>query len=127
MPYYLFQHPKTKEVREIFFLMNDEKNYHGEKDESKVEWKRIFTVPQASIDVRIDPFDKTAFIRKTEAKKDTFGAMWDQSAELSKKREEKLGHDPVKEAYFDNYKKHRNGVAHSKDKRKNTLTKKRTK
>ena len=37
MPIYLFQHPETEEVAELFFGMNDEKKYI---DEDGTEWKR---------------------------------------------------------------------------------------
>jgi hypothetical protein len=42
--------------------MNDEKIYI---DENGTKWNREFTVPQASIDVNIDPFSKKAFMDKT--------------------------------------------------------------
>lgn len=41
MPLYLFQHPTSEEVTEVFFHMNDEpKEYIDDKE---VRWERIFT------------------------------------------------------------------------------------
>jgi hypothetical protein len=102
MPYYLFSHPKSKEVREIFFHMNDEKVYI---DEDGLQWFREFTVPQASIDVNIDPYSKRAFMDKTN-KTGTFGEMFDLSKELSEKRGGKQN-DPVKKTFQKNHKQKR--------------------
>jgi hypothetical protein len=103
MPYYLFSHPETKEIREIFFHMNDEKIYI---DENRTQWKREFVVPQASIDVNIDPHSKRAFMDKTR-KAGTFGDMFDLSKELSEKRGG-TENDPVKKSYVKDWKKTRN-------------------
>lgn len=102
MPYYLFSHPDTGEVREIFFHMNDEKIY---LDENNLKWNREFVVPQASIDANIDPFSKRAFMDKT-AKAGTFGEMFDLSKELSEKRGGK--NDPIKQDYKKDWKTKRN-------------------
>jgi hypothetical protein len=103
MPYYLFSHPKTKKVCEIFFHMNDEKVYI---DENGLKWNREFVVPQASIDTNIDPYSKRAFMEKTN-KAGTFGEMMDLSKELSDKRGGGKN-DPVKKEYTKNWKQKRN-------------------
>ena len=41
--------------------------------------------------------------------------MWDRSKELSEKRKEKEGRDPVQQQYFKDYSKKRKGVKHPKD------------
>ena len=103
MPYYLFSHPDTEEVREIFFHMNDEKVYI---DENNLKWNREFVVPQASMDTNIDPYSKPAFMDKTN-KAGTFGEMMDLSKELSEKRGG-VKNDPVKKGYTKDWKKKRN-------------------
>lgn len=103
MPYYLFSHPKTKKVCEIFFHMNDEKVY---TDERGVKWNREFVVPQASIDTNIDPYSKRAFMDKTN-KAGTFGEMMDLSKELSEKRGGNQN-DPIKKSYVKDWKQKRN-------------------
>jgi len=109
MPIYVYKHPETDECREIFQGMNDEHVY----SEEGVEWQRVFLSPNASIDSSIDPFSKKQFIDATENKKGTIGDMMDMSKELSEKRAEKIGgKDPVKEKFYDNYAKERNGAAH---------------
>jgi hypothetical protein len=99
MPYYLFSHPETEEVKEIFFHMNDEKVYI---DKNGLKWKRTFVVPQASIDTNIDPYSKRAFMDKTN-KAGTFGEMMDLSKELSEKRGG-AKNDPVKKQYVRDWK-----------------------
>jgi hypothetical protein len=54
-------------------------------------------------------------VDKTAKKIGTVGDLWDQSAELSKMREDKYGVDKVKEKFEENHKKKRKG--------KNTLKK----
>ena len=39
----------------------------------------------------------------------------DQSRELSQKRKDKLGYDPVQQKYFKEYSKKRNGIKHYLD------------
>ncbi len=103
MPYYLFSHPQTEEVCEIFFHMNDEKVYI---DEQGLKWNREFVVPQASIDTNIDPYSKRAFMDKTN-KAGTFGEMMDLSKDLSEKRGG-VKNDPIKKGYVQDWKQKRN-------------------
>lgn len=80
------------------------------------EWERVFTVPQASVDTKVDPFSKTKFLEKTN-KGATIGEMWDRSAELSQQRAEKSGGvDPIKQQHMENYKKVRGGKIHPQHK-----------
>jgi len=98
---YLYKHPETGEVKEVLQGMNDEHVY----EEDGHIWQRIFTVPSASIDTKIDPFSSSEFIRKTN-KRGTVGDVMDLSAELSEKRAESHGkEDPVKRKMFSDYKK----------------------
>ena len=111
MPVYIYSHPKTKATKEIVQTMNEPHVYN----ENGIEWNRIFTLPQASIDANIDPFNKQQFIDKTGAKKGTMGDTWDRSAELSEKRAQKRdGVDPVKAKYFKDYAAKRKGKPHPK-------------
>lgn len=121
MPLYLFQ-GEDGQVREILQSMNDKHVYRGEKGEKKQKWRRIFTVPQASISLDIDPHDNNAFVRRTADMKGSVGDLHDLSAELSAKRAAKNGGvDPVKMEAFDRYKKENNGQAHYLDTRGKTL------
>ena len=109
MPIYVYKHPEREEYREVIQGMNDEHKY----SEDGVEWSRVFLAPNASIDNSIDPFSKQQYIDATYNKKGTIGDMMDLSAELSAKRAEKSGGlDPVKEKFYDNYKKERKGTEH---------------
>ncbi len=108
MPIYLFQNPTTGEIREFIFSMNDEKRVF----QDNVEWERVFTRPNSSIDTEVDPFSPKDFVKAT-TKPDTYGAMMDRSAELSERRKEKNGGiDPVKEKYYQDYSTTRKGAKH---------------
>lgn len=110
MPIYLFQNPKTEEVAELFFSMNDEKKF---VDESGLEWKRLYSSPQLNTEATIDPWNNADFVNKTSSTKGTMGDLLDRSAELSEKRaSENGGVDPLKKKYFENYSKERNGAKH---------------
>lgn len=116
MPMYLFQHPSTEEVKEIFFGMNDDKKY---TDDKGVEWKRIYSLPQLNTEGSIDPWSNNDFVNKTANMKGTVGDMLDKSSELSSMRAEKNGGiDPLKKQYFKNYSKERKGAKHHLDKPK---------
>tara|TARA_Y100001934_G_C11832267_1_gene531138 strand:+ start:82 stop:441 length:360 start_codon:yes stop_codon:yes gene_type:complete len=108
MPIYTFINPETEEEIDLVQSM---KEPHVYVDENGLEWKRKWTLPNAAIDVDIDPFDKQAFKNKVDGGtgKGTVGELWDRSRELSEKRKQKLGYDPVKKEYLDKYSKERRG------------------
>lgn len=105
MPIYLYKHPVTGEVAEVLQGMNEDHVYF----EDGVEFDRVFTIPQASVDTQIDPMSSRDFVEKTGRKKGSVGDLWDASKELSSKRADKIGKDPVQEKAFDDYSKKRRG------------------
>ncbi len=106
MPEYSFSNPSDpEEIISLFQGMAEEHKY--EKD--GVVWDRVWTVPNGVIDAKIDPFSSNAFVDKAGAKGDTMGSLYDRSKEMSEKRKDKLGYDPVKQKYFENYSKKRRG------------------
>ena len=112
MPYYTFKNQETEEIRDVLLNMNDVKEYFGEGGD-ETTWKRIFTVPNASIDSKMDPFNTSEFVRKTGSKKGTYGDLLDKSSELSSQRAELAGGvDPVKEKYYKDYSEKRRGAKH---------------
>lgn len=116
MPLYLFQHPTTEEIAELFFGMNDEKKY---VDPDGCEWKRVYSLPQLSTESSFDPWDHNDFVNKTAKMKGSVGDLMDKSAELSERRADTNGGiDPMKQNYFKNYSKTRNGAKHHLDKPK---------
>ena len=123
MPIYIFQNPNTGETKEIVQKMNDLHVYR----EDGVLWNRLFTIPQASIDTDIDPLSQSSWNEKTKNKTGTVGDLIDKSKELSEKRERIIGKDPIREKYFDNYKKTSNGQYHQDDPRKKEESNKRLK
>lgn len=113
MPIYLYQHNKTKEIREVFQSMNDIHEYFGDSDIPENAWERIYTVPTASIDTKQDPFNSNQFLDVTRSKRGTYGNMLDYSKELSEKRASIVGGaDPIKEKYYEQYSKDRRGAKH---------------
>ena len=92
--------------------MNDKKFYI---DDNGLEWRRVFTVPQASIDSDIDPNNREEFARRA-AKYSTVGDLADKSKELSEKRKSKEGYDPLEQKFFKDYADSRGGKKHPKDK-----------
>lgn len=113
MPLYTYEHPETEEIVDIIQGMNDE---HVYIDEKGVQWKRVFHIPEANIDSQIDPFSNQSFKDKTANQKGTYGDIIDQSKEMSQRRKDKLGYDPVQKKYFQEYSKKRRGLKHPLDK-----------
>lgn len=108
MPIYTFKNPETQEQIEVVQKMKEEHTY---VDENGLQWERVWSIPQASIDTNINPWDKNAFREKTRGdKKGTMGDLWDRSKELSDKRAEQNGGvDPVRTNYEKNYSRERKG------------------
>lgn len=126
MAIYLFEKESTGEVKEVFQNMNDEHVYFGENGKEK-DWHRIFTVPTASIDSKLDPFNANQYVRATANKKGTYGDLLNKSGELSEQRAALSGGiDPIKENYYKEYSKNRRGAIHQ-DKVKKTFENKHVK
>ena len=111
-PEYLYEDPETGKVVSVIQGINENHTY--EEDGKKFD--RVFTSPNASIDTKVDAFSKSDFLEKTKNKKGTYGDLFDASKEASLKREERLGHDPVKQEHFKKYSEKRNGMKHQQDK-----------
>ena len=102
MPIYVFQHPETEEYTEVVQGMNDD---HIHIDDSGVEWKRIFFAPGMTMDTEVDPYNQSDFIKATSNKKGSLGEVMDYSKELSQRRADKDGKDPVREKFLRQYEK----------------------
>jgi hypothetical protein len=111
-PIYTYKHPDREEYIDIIQAMMEE---HVYVDKGGVKWEREYAAPNAQVKDTIDPFNKNQFLQKTADSKGTMGDMLDRSRELSEKRKEVLGKDPVQEKFFDNYAKERRGQRHHQD------------
>jgi hypothetical protein len=110
MPLYTYQNPQTGEATDLIQTMTEEHSYI---DENGLEWKRVFQVPNAAVDSRIDANNPLAFIDATKNKKGTFGDLLDKSAELSDKRASTHGgQDPVKQKFLNDYSNKTKGKKH---------------
>lgn len=111
MPLYSFLGPKGQS-QDIFFTMRDAPTVGATITHEGQQWRRVFTVPNAQIAVTIDPHSKADFVKKLDGKNDTIGETWARSEELSAKRRDKDGVDPVKESHFKRYAQQRRGKEH---------------
>lgn len=113
MPLYLYENEETGEVREVLQGMNDVHEYHGEDDSEKGPWRRVYVNPNMSTDTKLDPFSSESFRASTVNKKDSYGDLFERSAEASAMRAERSGGvDPVKQKTYNDYKKMTNGKLH---------------
>ena len=113
MPLYLYENKETGQTVEVFQGMSDAHVYHGPDGKEKGLWSRVFVNPNLSFDTNVDPFDKKSFLNSTTNKNDTYGDLFDRSKEASEIRASKNdGKDPIKEKYYENYSKERNGKLH---------------
>lgn len=103
---YLYQHPSTEEIREVWQNMND---VH-ELIVDGIKWNRLWTKPQAMIDSKFSPWDKSKFVEKT-SRPGKMSDLYDRSAELSEKRKQEsgLGFDPLSKAAKEKWSKERGG------------------
>ena len=111
MGLYIYQNPISNEIKEIFQTMSEKHEYY----ENGIKWDRVWTKPNSSIDSIIDPFDHKKGIEKIGKTKGTIGDMQSFSGEQSKRREEKLGSDPLKKEVYRKYKETR-GKEHPQEK-----------
>ena len=110
MGLYLFQHPKTGEVKEIIQKMNDTHVYI----ENGENWVRLFLSSNFAVDSQIkNPFSEKEFVQKTGKKVMSQQDYWDVSKEQSTKRTQKSGADPVLSSYYSKWSQRRkNKVKH---------------
>ncbi len=113
MPLYLYENKETGEVLEVLQGMNDTHEYNGEDESEKGLWRRVYVNPNMSTDTKLDPFSESSFRASTVGKNDTYGQLFERSAEASEMRANQAGGvDPVKQKSYDDYSKMTNGKAH---------------
>ena len=113
MPIYLYENKETGETVEVFQSMSDAHEYYGPDGKEKGFWRRGFVNPNLSSDTNVDPFSQKSFLNSTINKNDTYGNLFDRSKEASEIRASKNGgKDPIKEKYYEDYSKKRNGKLH---------------
>jgi len=117
MPVYVYRHPRTGKLVEVIQRMTDVHEY----SENGVQFERVFLTPRMSVDTQTDPFSRNDFLRNTN-KKMTLGEMQDVSKEMSQKREEIAGEDPIKQKIFNDYQR-KTGKRHPENKPKKIETK----
>lgn len=115
MPQYTFKNLDTGETQDFFYSMKEVPSSDTIVIANGQRWKRVFVCPQLNTAGMkpLDPFSEKAFREKTGAMKGTVGDLWDTAKEMSEKRAEKLGEDPIRKKYFENYKKRKRGVPHT--------------
>ena len=116
MPHYEYYSPELDKFIEIYQSMHGDHSSFIDND--GIIYKRIYNSPQLNTEssAKIDPYNKKDFVKAT-SKKGSVGDILDLSAELSERRAEKDGEDPVKRKYFDDYKE-KIGKKHMEDRKK---------
>jgi hypothetical protein len=99
MPVYYFDLVSDDSVHtDIYYPFKDAPKIGAIIEHEGKHWRRMPTLPTTSSDSQsIDAFSQQAFTEKTGKMKGTWGAMEDFSKEMSEKRIQKLGYDPVLE------------------------------
>jgi len=116
MPNYLYQNPTNGQVKQVWQHMNDQHTYQ----ENGIVFNRVWTIPNAAIDTHCDPYSTKDYVKAT-AKGGTLGDMFDRSKELSLKRADKEGIDPVRQSFYDNYQKTHKGRKHPAQQREESV------
>ena len=120
MPLYLYENKETGEVVEVMQSMSDVHEYNGINEDEKGLWRRVFVNPNVSSDTNVDPFSVDSFRTSTVGKNDTYGELFQRSAEASEMRAAKNGGvDPVKQKQYDDYSKMTNGKLHPQQMKEN--------
>ena len=110
MPEYIYENPDTKEQITVWQSVHEAHEYEVDG----VAYDRVYTIPHASIDSKIDAGSESAFVAKPNA--NTSGDLWDHSAEMSAKRAEQHGgKDPVRQEFFEKNASKRGGKKHVDD------------
>src|SRR4051812_24300437 len=107
MPLYPFTSvDDPRKSTDLFFSMNDAPSIGSVyTNENGVKWKRALSKPYAAIDTQIDPYSAKDFVKVTSKGGGVVGDLWDRSAELSAKRADKEGQDPVRAKFYKDYAK----------------------
>ena len=103
---YLFEHPETGEVKEVFQKITED---HFYIDEDGVTWNRVFTPTNFNVDGKINAFSSKDFVKATAKDGMTLGDMWSLSREMHEKRKDREGKDTVKEKHDAAYAKRHKG------------------
>jgi hypothetical protein len=114
MPIYLYRNPKTDVIIEVVQSIHDKHEYI---DNDGLIYDREYTIPTTSVDTKINPFDSKAFVENSKTKSGTIGNLQDLSKELSEKRSQILGTDPIKEKRYQEYSELRLGKQHLQQKK----------
>ena len=84
MPLYLYENKETGEVVEVLQGMNELHQYNGIDNREKGLWRRVYVNPALSFDTKVDAFDSKSFVSSTVNKNDTYGDLFERSAEARK-------------------------------------------
>ncbi len=113
MPEYSYIDDSSGRTYNVMQSMNEP--HELEVDGKKL--RRIFHVPLAAVDTKVNPYDQGSFLDKTSKMRGTIGDMQDFSRELSDRRGG--DQDPIKQKYYDNYSTKRKGKLHPDVQKKN--------
>lgn len=97
MPLYSYTNDETGEIKDVYQTMNEPHIY----EENGKKWRRIFAIPHANIDQKIDPFSKDQFMERTKRMSGNLGNLFDESLRLKKMRQQITGGpDAIQKKYL---------------------------
>lgn len=101
-----FIHEESGEIIEVRVPTDAPIVQHQRQEIDGKVYKRVYSAPLAAKDTRFGDCSATDFRRKTTDKAGLkVGDMWEISAEMSERRKQRQGHDPVLEQHYANHEK----------------------
>ena len=108
MPVYDFQHARSGEIISVYVSAKAPAIERKQQKRGRKVFKRVWTAPLAAqnMGVKLGDGTKEDFSRVTTGKKGIkVGDLWEVSKEMSEKRAQRHGKDPVQEAQYAQYEK----------------------
>lgn len=112
MPIHQFIHEESGETIDEYVPASAPAEQHSRQIRDGKVFKRVYAAPMSAIDSRIEEGSKEEFARITNKKGIKTKDMWELSEEMSKRRAEKNGVDPVKQKFYREFEKE-HGVKHT--------------
>lgn len=112
MPVHSFTDETSGATIDVYVSANAPATEHQTQVLNGVTYKRIYAAPLTSRDTSFGDCDRGDFARKVDGKRGLkLGDSWEISAEMSERRAQRDGVDPVREQFYSNYAKE-NGERH---------------
>lgn len=113
MPVHSFTHEATGETIDVYVAASAPTSEHQQQIRDGKTYRRVYSAPLAATDMGLGDCTQQDFRRKTGDSKRGLkvGDAWEISAEMSERRAQKEGRDPVREAFYQRHEQ-QNGKKH---------------